>query len=269
MNDYYVYVYKRKDNGNIFYIGKGRCNRDITIAGHNAYCQNVAKKYGCIIERIHQNLTEQQALDLEEQTINYYVNTLGYSIALTNDFELRDRTNEKFLCNHTLGGEGAHGSHRMSDKEKEKRRNKMLGDNNIAKREDVRKKLSQHAKENNSFAIPEVIEKISKKRKITLNKPEIKEKRSKKYKEFYQTERGKLAIEKARKTRKEKHYSAYNAKKIYCLETNTTYNSLTEFQNIHGVDRHKIKKMFDSNINAEYIEVIDNTNSPLHIKISV
>ena len=268
MNNYYVYVYKRKDNGNIFYIGKGHGDRDKTISGHNTYCRRIANKYGCIVERIYENLTEQQALDLEEQTIKYYVYNLGYSIALTNDFELRDRSNEKFLCNHTLGGEGSNGSHRMSDEEKEKRRQKFLGDNNIAKRKDVRKKLSQHAKENNSFAIPSVIEKIAKKNKERLNRPEIKKKRSEYYKEFYKTERGKLAIENAKKTKKEKHYSAHNAKKLYCLETNRIYNSLTEFQNIHGVDRHKIKKLFDEN-NAEYIEVIDKSNSSLHIKISV
>lgn len=269
MKKYYVYIYKRKDNGNVFYIGKGCNNRDICIAGHNNYCRNIAKKYGCVVERIYENLTEQQALNLEEQTIKHYVYDLGYSIALDNDFELRDRSNEKFLCNHTLGGEGANGSHRMSDEEKEKRRNKWLGDNNIAKRDDVREKLSKHAKENNSYAIPEVIKRMAEKRKITLNKPEVKAERSKKYKEFYKTERGKLAIEKAKETREKKHYSVHNAKKLYCLETNKIYNSFTEFQNIHGVDRHKIKKLFSENINTEYIEVIDKSNKSLHIKISV
>ena len=61
----------------------------------------------------------------------------------------------------------------------------------------------------------------------------------------------------------------FNAKKLYCLENNKVYNSLTEFQNIHGVDRHKIKKLFSENNNAEYIEVIDKSNLSLHIKISV
>lgn len=267
---YYVYIYRRKDNGNVFYIGKGCNNRDITIAGHNNYCRNIANKYGCIIERIYENLTEQEALDLEEKTIKHYVYDLNYSIALDNDFELRDRSNEKFLCNHTLGGEGTIGTHRMSDKEKEKRRNKFLGDKNIAKRVDVREKLSKHAKENNSFARTDVKEKIAKKTKERLNDPKVKEQRSKFYKEFYKTERGKLAIEKARKTRKSKNYSSHNAKKVYCLETNKTYKSLTEFQKFHNVDRHKIKKLLDSNIDKEYIEVIDKTNlSLLHIKISV
>lgn len=269
MNKYYVYVYKRKDNGNVFYIGKGCNNRDISIAGHNKYCRNIANKYGCDVERIYENLTEQQALELEEKTIKYYVYDLGYSIALTNDFELRDRSNEKFLCNHTLGGDGTSGSHRMSNEEREKRRKRLLGDNNIAKRKDVREKLSKHARENNSFAKPEVIAKISEKRKAMLNNPEIKAERSKKYKEFYKTERGKLAIEKARETRKNKHYSAHNAKKLYCLETNKIYNSLTEFQNIYGVDRHKINKLFKENPNAEYINVTTKSNLSLHIKISV
>ena len=92
-------------------------------------------------------------------------------------------------------------------------------------------------------------------REVAENK--IKQKKEKKAKK-----------EKLKKTKKEKHYSAHNAKKLYCLETNRIYNSLTEFQNIHGVDRHKIKKLFDEN-NAEYIEVIDKSNSSLHIKISV
>ena len=147
-------------------------------ATHSASCNNIANKYGCVIERIYDNLSEQEALDLEEKTIKYYVYELGYSIALTKDFELRDRSNEKFLCNHTLGGEGIKGSHRMSDEEKEKRRNKMLGNNNIAKRKEVREKLSKHAKENNSFAIPEVVELIVKKQKERLNNPKVKKQRS-------------------------------------------------------------------------------------------
>ena len=268
-NKYYVYLYKRKDNNNVFYIGKGCNNRDISIAGHNQYCRNIANKYGCIIERIYENLTEKEALELEEKTINHYITNLGYSIALDNDSELRNRNNDKFLCNHTLGGDGSKGSHRMSDKERKKRSDKWKGNNNIAKRADVREKISQYAKQYNNYAQPKVIEKISKKRSETLNKPEVKEKRSKFYKEFYKTEKGKESIRKANQTKKMKGYKPYNAKKIYCLETNKIYDSYTDFQNVHGINRHKLKKLFEEQ-QGEYIEVMDKTNNlTLHIKISI
>ena len=102
-----------------------------------------------------------------------------------------------------------------------------------------------------------------------LNDPKVKQQRSKFYKAFYKTEQGKKAIEKARKTKKDKNLSTHNSIKLYCIETNKVYDSLTKFQKEHGIDRHKIHKLFKET-NNEYIEVIDKYNSSLlHIKISV
>lgn len=267
-NNYYVYLYKRKDNGNVFYIGKGRNRRDKDINGHNEYCKRIANKYGFIIERIKENLSEREALDLEIKTIDYYVNTLGYSIALNFGDEKRNRENEKFLCNHTLGGDTPNGHSRMSLEERQKRSEKWLGDKNIAKREDVREKISKHAKENNSFAKPEVIEKISKKTKERLNDPIVKKQRSDFYKAYFQTEEGKEARRKMSESRKAKHIVPSNAIKIYCIETDKIYNSFTQFGKIHGINYRKISKLFKET-DEEYIEVIDKDNLLLHIKISV
>lgn len=80
--------------------------------------------------------------------------------------------------------------HKNSEK---KKRQNFLGENNIAKRPEVRAKLSKHATEHNSFCLPEVREKLSKNHRMK-NEEQVKI-QSEKLKEFYKTEKGMLLRE--------------------------------------------------------------------------
>lgn len=66
MADYYVYVYLRSDRYSPYYVGKGREKR--------AYQKHVNVDLPSIerIEIIKDNLTEQEALDLEKILIKFY-----------------------------------------------------------------------------------------------------------------------------------------------------------------------------------------------------
>ena len=255
-NKYYVYLYRRKDNNDVFYVGKGCGNRCKNINDHNQYCQNISNKYGFIIEKIKENISEEEALQLEKDTISYYINDLGYSIALENK---RNRNSEHFLCNHTLGGEGNYGCRRMSDEEREKRRQNLLGDKNIAKRPEVREKLSKHARENNSFCLEEVKQKLKENNRMKNEENRIKQ--SKKLKEFYQTEKGKKRIEEISIEHRGK--KPHNSIKIYCLEDNKEYGSLSDFEKQYKIDRHKISKLLKESENN--IIEIKTSSGCLHI----
>lgn len=66
MKDYYVYVYLRSDRYSPYYVGKGKERR--------AYQKHINVDLPPIerIEIIKNNLTEQQALDLEKTLIKFY-----------------------------------------------------------------------------------------------------------------------------------------------------------------------------------------------------
>ena len=205
---FYVYFYYRNDTNDVCYIGKGCNGRVRDIKGHNTHVNRIYNKHGITWKIIKDNLTNEEALELEEEYIRHYVFDLGYSIEVDG---YRDRQNIHSLCNHDLGGNGKGISH-LSKEEREKRSKNWLGDKNIAKREDVRAKLSKHAKENNSFAKQDVKEKIAKKTKERMNRPEIKEKYRKSSTEYWKTHKVPNSIE------------------ILCEETDETFWSINKAQ---------------------------------------
>jgi len=96
MNEFYVYAHK--NNGKVFYVGKGRRRRAWAISGRN----NKWKKFteNCItwdVVMLAENLSEKSAHSLEIETIK--------GIGLEN------------LCNLTAGGEGVVGF-RFSDEQR-------------------------------------------------------------------------------------------------------------------------------------------------------
>lgn len=69
-NDYYIYLHKRNDTGQIFYVGKGRKERATNISGRSDYWKNVYEKAGGrTVHYLYKNLTNQEALDLEKNVI--------------------------------------------------------------------------------------------------------------------------------------------------------------------------------------------------------
>jgi hypothetical protein len=95
-NNCFVYIYRRKDNDIIFYIGRGKHKsptskyiRAGNIKKHNPYTQNVASKYGFYYTIIKDDITFEQSCEVEKKLID--------KIGLEN------------LTNITLGGEGTLG----------------------------------------------------------------------------------------------------------------------------------------------------------------
>lgn len=98
LKESYVYIHKRKTNGEIFYIGKGRLNRWQKL-GRNYRWVNIANKHGVVCEIIANSLTNEEACLLEKKLI------LAYG---------RLDLNTGTLANLTDGGEGVVGG-RISD----------------------------------------------------------------------------------------------------------------------------------------------------------
>ena len=97
MNDYYVYEHIRLDNNTCFYVGKGRKNRAYIKTRNKAH-DEIAKKYGMKVKIIKDNLTEDEALLLEYETIKKYID-LGYSLYDKNC----ELTGNKYLTNIQIG----------------------------------------------------------------------------------------------------------------------------------------------------------------------
>lgn len=91
MNDFYVYAHYRLDNNQPFYIGKGRGSRAYKIHGRSEYWKRVSNKYGHRVEILFDNLTEDEAFQVEKDSI-LELRYFGFN-----------------LVNMTNGGEGSSG----------------------------------------------------------------------------------------------------------------------------------------------------------------
>lgn len=91
-NDYYVYIHRRNDTNEVFYIGKGRRYRACVSCNRNKWWLAIVKKHGFTIEYVEKGLSEDDAYDLEVETIKFY-RECGHKI-----------------CNLTDGGEGGSGA---------------------------------------------------------------------------------------------------------------------------------------------------------------
>lgn len=104
MNNYYVYLHIKETNGEPFYVGKGKDKRANISSGRNNWWNKIYQKYGFDIIFLEENLTNEEALILEE----YWIKRIG-----------RRNTNTGLLINLTDGGEN--GKNRIvSDETKRK-----------------------------------------------------------------------------------------------------------------------------------------------------
>ena len=104
MKDYYVYEHIRPDNNTCFYVGKGHGKR-YKCKSRNSHHDRIVKKYGMKTRIVKDGLSEQEAFELEQDLIKYYVFDLGYGI----DIEGYRKSSGKMLSNHTFGGDGSNG----------------------------------------------------------------------------------------------------------------------------------------------------------------
>lgn len=99
-NNFYIYLHRRSDNNQIFYVGKGKNNRAWVKQHRSSYWSRIVKKYGLIVEIYKNDLSEIEAFNLEKDLIK----NIG-----------KDK-----LCNLTDGGEGISGMKRTFTEEHKK-----------------------------------------------------------------------------------------------------------------------------------------------------
>lgn len=72
--DYYVYVHRRLDNNEIFYVGSGRANRYKSTNSRSKQWKLTVDEYGFVPEILTQGLTQQEARELEGLVIEMLPN---------------------------------------------------------------------------------------------------------------------------------------------------------------------------------------------------
>jgi hypothetical protein len=95
--DYYVYLHRRNDTNEVFYVGKGRGNRAWNKSHRSFWWRSIVNKCDYTVEIEEKCLSEQSAFDLEIELIKFY------------------KENNHPLCNMTLGGDGASGCIRSAE----------------------------------------------------------------------------------------------------------------------------------------------------------
>lgn len=104
--DFYVYAYIRLDTNTYFYIGKGTGKRYKEMwSGRTEHFRNIIKSTPCAIEILYNDLTEQEALIIEQEVIEDLVFNEGYTM----EFDKDKNKNGYHLINCTWGGEGISG----------------------------------------------------------------------------------------------------------------------------------------------------------------
>lgn len=98
--EFYTYIHRKADTGEVFYVGKGKGQRATTIYNRTKYWQNVVKKHGFVVEISSVFDIESDALDDEVRLIE------------------KLRNEGVRLVNLTNGGEGASGQVFTDDRRK-------------------------------------------------------------------------------------------------------------------------------------------------------
>ena len=103
--NYCVYIHRKSNGGEVFYVGIGLLKRPYDLKRRNKFWRYVVDKHGHEIEVLHEGLSWESARDIEIQLIEEHG---------------RRDLGKGTLVNLTDGGEGAHGVIQSNDT-KEKR----------------------------------------------------------------------------------------------------------------------------------------------------
>jgi hypothetical protein len=184
----YIYLHRRNDTGEVFYVGKGTGNRATTKKGRNPHWHNIVNKAGHSVEIIAKGLTDAEAFWAEPLLIEAHGGVEN-------------------LTNMSDGGEG------WSSEEAGAQSRRNWQD------PAVREKMSKAMKE--MWQDPAVRERKSKAVKEAMKDPAVREKVSKARKEMWQDPAYREKVSKARKemwqdpTIREK-ISKANKRKVEC-----------------------------------------------------
>lgn len=215
--NFFVYLHRRASNGKVFYVGKGCRYRHKSKWNRSIHWQNIANKHGYTVEIVQTGMQEWWAFELECELILKY--------------------RHHGLCNQTDGGEGASGFV-VSQETKQKFLKQRSTD-------EWRNNLSIKAKER--FANAEYKQAHSKRQKVTMNRPDVKEKlrlkalqqfsnpaaielvRQKSIKYFSNPDARKHASKKAleRFNTPDKRAAHVQAKSVMCIETGVVFGTCT------------------------------------------
>lgn len=70
--DFYVYIHKKKTDGEVFYVGKGKAHRAWVTTYRSNFWTKVFEKHGRDVEIVANGLSEEEALDIEKSLILFY-----------------------------------------------------------------------------------------------------------------------------------------------------------------------------------------------------
>lgn len=128
IDHYVVYLHRRLDTGQVFYVGKGKPTRATMKAQRSLYWNRIVDKCnGYVVEYIGHGLIEKEALELEKKSIAAF-REIGVA-----------------LCNLTDGGDGVSGhKHSLETRKKmsESHKGKPPPNKGMKMSDEVRKKLS-------------------------------------------------------------------------------------------------------------------------------
>ena len=216
--NYYVYRWYYINTGITFYVGKGTNGRYKDISGYqrNKFFNNVIndQKNNIASEKIYEKLTEKEALELENKTINELLND-GYKLISSTSYYEYDSnidfntSNEKILMNILNGGE-------------HEQQNKVVGKQSRKKMSESQKRYtnSEEGKKKNSDA-----------QLIAQNKPETAQRKRDALIKHYQNDEAIIKASNAAKIWKEdpsKFGCRGDELSIYCIELNKTFVSTTD-----------------------------------------
>ena len=270
---YYVYGYIRLDTNSYFYIGKGKDNRYLRLDNRKSHFMNIFNKIECVVEILYDNLTEDEAFQLEVDTIYDLVFNEGYSI----DIKGFDK-NENHLVNCTWGGEGTSG---LSIKQSQETIDKRVAKNTGKKRTNeqrknlsngVKKRLEKDPTSLDNFKYSMKGKKRSDEQKRLLSDIRKGKKLSKEHKNKISNSLNARSQEEKNKTNEQR--SKTQGTSIYCIELDLFFTSVHKAEKYcHEILKlpfnHKtFKKYMDGNWKQDWYQEIeiDGVLTKLHWK---